>query len=706
MTEGIIVTFYSYKGGVGRTLALANVGVLLSQWGYKVLCVDWDLEAPGLHFYYEHWIEQNDSPGVIELIQAYVNGETPDWKDFTTQIRLPSSAEPLNFIKAGVQDENYKTRLQSLNWQDLYEQKDLGLFLEKLRETWKQEFDFILIDSRTGITDIGGICTIQFPDILAVFFTINKQNLRGIIDSVNGIIQSRDGFPFDRARLLILPILTRYETSEKTLGKKGLRTFAKEFEPFYQGWIHRNLNAYDLLDLTKIPYITYWSFWEGLPVIEEGTQSPQDIGYALETLTAVIANKLAESELLVRNRYSFVQAARGETVSSVEVVPRIKSERASFSEKVALERHYEEIIDTIINGSLVLFLGPDVNLCDRPVQAGKKSSKWQPDQQYAPTESELAAYLVETFGLKEDFSKITLPPIDTPEIWDEVSLWLDCAGIDQGAFQRMPLPEYGRLAALKQGEWQLQAELSKFYYRLSDNSYLPNRLHRLIARLPELYCSFNREDFDSTRYPLIVTTCLDSTLEKAFIGAKQPFDLVFYVNGQQRFAHQRFDPGIDGNWDAPIDKTSKAQLISQQDHTGWLNDRPVILKLYGSVAGFEDRKGNFMITEDDLLNYLVLNTSDRFQLPEKLLVKLINSHFLFLGYSLSYWNQRAILKTIRSNPNYPRNFLKSWAIQASPGILEDYLWEKDSVELISGISLENYVVELEMRLENLFRRRL
>ena len=45
---GEIVTFYSYKGGVGRSMALANVATLLSQWGYRILMVDWDLEAPGL----------------------------------------------------------------------------------------------------------------------------------------------------------------------------------------------------------------------------------------------------------------------------------------------------------------------------------------------------------------------------------------------------------------------------------------------------------------------------------------------------------------------------------------------------------------------------------------------------------------------------------------------------------------------------------
>ena len=50
--NGSVITFYSYKGGVGRSFALANVGVLLARWGFRVLCIDFDLEAPGLaHFF-------------------------------------------------------------------------------------------------------------------------------------------------------------------------------------------------------------------------------------------------------------------------------------------------------------------------------------------------------------------------------------------------------------------------------------------------------------------------------------------------------------------------------------------------------------------------------------------------------------------------------------------------------------------------------
>jgi MinD-like ATPase involved in chromosome partitioning or flagellar assembly len=52
-----IITFYSYKGGTGRSMALANVACLLAQRtlresGGSILAVDWDLEAPGLHRFF------------------------------------------------------------------------------------------------------------------------------------------------------------------------------------------------------------------------------------------------------------------------------------------------------------------------------------------------------------------------------------------------------------------------------------------------------------------------------------------------------------------------------------------------------------------------------------------------------------------------------------------------------------------------------
>jgi len=45
--NGQIITFYSYKGGTGRSMALANIAWILASNGKRVLIIDWDLEAPG-----------------------------------------------------------------------------------------------------------------------------------------------------------------------------------------------------------------------------------------------------------------------------------------------------------------------------------------------------------------------------------------------------------------------------------------------------------------------------------------------------------------------------------------------------------------------------------------------------------------------------------------------------------------------------------
>ena len=66
---GKIVTFYSYKGGTGRSMALANVAWVLASSGKRVLAIDWDLEAPGLHRYFEPFLADKSlerSTGLID----------------------------------------------------------------------------------------------------------------------------------------------------------------------------------------------------------------------------------------------------------------------------------------------------------------------------------------------------------------------------------------------------------------------------------------------------------------------------------------------------------------------------------------------------------------------------------------------------------------------------------------------------------------
>nr|WP_193241857.1 AAA family ATPase [Streptomyces phaeolivaceus] len=41
--RGTVITFYSFKGGTGRTMALVNTAWILASNGLRVLVVDWDL---------------------------------------------------------------------------------------------------------------------------------------------------------------------------------------------------------------------------------------------------------------------------------------------------------------------------------------------------------------------------------------------------------------------------------------------------------------------------------------------------------------------------------------------------------------------------------------------------------------------------------------------------------------------------------------
>jgi CATRA-associated small protein len=59
-----------------------------------------------------------------------------------------------------------------------------------------------------------------------------------------------------------------------------------------------------------LPYVSYWSFGEQLPVLEEHTPSADQVSFALETVAAVIAQQFDRTDLLADNRDAYVAAAR------------------------------------------------------------------------------------------------------------------------------------------------------------------------------------------------------------------------------------------------------------------------------------------------------------------------------------------------------------------------------------------------------------
>ena len=198
-------------------MALANVAALLAEWGKRILIIDWDLEAPGIERYFEHppsrlFGSRSDSPGLIDLICAYVANQKLDWRSCLITAYPFNTLRSVAILTAGQDTPNYVSRVQNLDWEQFFGERQFGIYLEELREEWIAEFDFVFIDSRTGITDVGGICTIYLPDVLVLLFTTNKQSLNGTIDVMNRARRARKNLPFDRTYLLGVPIPARDES--------------------------------------------------------------------------------------------------------------------------------------------------------------------------------------------------------------------------------------------------------------------------------------------------------------------------------------------------------------------------------------------------------------------------------------------------------------------------------------------------------------
>ena len=178
----MFVTFYSYKGGVGRTLALANVATLLVRdkaEPCRVLVWDFDLPAPGLQDVVKcRWTAEK--VGFVDYLDSYLRtARLDDIRKYIHQTSIPG----VDILPAGLMGREYAQRLEEVQWQEVYQQARGFQFIAhtKLQISQLQaSYDYVLIDSLTGYSDVGGICVNQLADAVVLIFRLNRQNIEGI----------------------------------------------------------------------------------------------------------------------------------------------------------------------------------------------------------------------------------------------------------------------------------------------------------------------------------------------------------------------------------------------------------------------------------------------------------------------------------------------------------------------------------------------
>ncbi|HLI07825.1 MAG TPA: hypothetical protein VKV40_14740 [Ktedonobacteraceae bacterium] len=203
-----VVTFYSFKGGVGRSTALGLVAGILASRGHKVVMVDFDLEAPGLSFMFPQDLSTSNKYGVLDYIhQRYLTPEqdVPVIADCIQQVETPTRGE-LYLIPAGEYDEGYIHRLADLDVRLLYQREvnPIHQLLENIKIYLDP--DVILIDARTGFTEMGAIALFDKADLGMICFSPTGQNFAGLEWVVKAASKQRSYHGIPDLRFVLTPI--------------------------------------------------------------------------------------------------------------------------------------------------------------------------------------------------------------------------------------------------------------------------------------------------------------------------------------------------------------------------------------------------------------------------------------------------------------------------------------------------------------------
>ncbi|CAN5128242.1 hypothetical protein BH11PSE9_BH11PSE9_26130 [soil metagenome] len=296
----MIYTFYSFKGGVGRSMALANVADRLARRGLRVLAIDFDLEAPGLERYFPiDKVAAVDTPGLIDLLREFKaslsgRGDSLEGAQFRDLSRFVfpiyervGEGGRLDLLPAGCRSpgeglKRYALDVRTFDWQDFYYNWEGEAFFEWLRRELTGpagRYDAVLVDSRTGVTEMGGVCAYQLADSVVMMTAANHQNLLGTLDVARDfrsapVMALRHGRPLE---LLVIP--SRIEQRDEQL----LAAFYERFEAAFEGQLPEALAGLSPQQLA-IPYQPEYAFEEVVVSDPARRDAAAGVGGAYERL--------------------------------------------------------------------------------------------------------------------------------------------------------------------------------------------------------------------------------------------------------------------------------------------------------------------------------------------------------------------------------------------------------------------------------------
>jgi len=208
-----IVTFYSFKGGIGRTTALVACAWQLARQGKRVVVLDLDLEAPGVGVL----LGVRTSRGLVDLIIDHLATGKVDLSDAVGDAAALGKDAPLvHVVPAGMLGPEYLEKLARLDFVGGHPGDDgdrsmsplehaMRAILMKLRSLRP---DYVLIDARAGLHDLAGLSLHRFAHVDVLCGRTGEQTYQGLELSVD-MLARRKGL--DRLEAVVVQTMVSPE---------------------------------------------------------------------------------------------------------------------------------------------------------------------------------------------------------------------------------------------------------------------------------------------------------------------------------------------------------------------------------------------------------------------------------------------------------------------------------------------------------------
>ena len=227
------------------------------------------------------------------------------------------------------------------------------------------------------------------------------------------------------------------------------------------------------------------------------------------------------------------------------------------------------------------------------------------------------------------------------------------------------------------------AKVAEYFQVVAGRRVLNRRLHEIFRREVPI-APIHRFLAELSAPMLIVTTNYDDLIESAFKEVNREYDVVIHTTDRLMSEAVLWWP--HGATEPENIHPNRLDLD--------LNSRTVIYKMNGSVDRFDQNRDQYVVTEDDHIEFLTRLSKNR-AVPPVFAESFQTRPFLFLGYGLRDWHVRVVLNRLSQEFRRHRG-LKSWSIQMRPSPLEVRLWQAGEVNIFD-MPLDQFVSEITTR---------